>query len=79
MNAEEDYVMTPDLKDSLLRIPQQSDPICVNVTLLSNDKGGEGSELIELSLPQYTPPTGYLIRQTVRIIIVDNDSEIIVS
>ena len=69
-------MITPDLKDSLLRILPQSDPISVNVTLLSNDKGGEGSELIELSLPQYTPPTGYLIHQTVRIIIVDNESEL---
>ena len=75
-----DYVVTPDPASvfmdevSLLLVP-----VIVNVTLASD--GIEGTEDIFITLVQLPPiePNRVLINSTVRIIVEDNDSMIIVA
>ena len=72
-----DYVITPDPDQFISGIIFMStDPVAVNVTLLSDGVGGEGSEEIGITLVQLSSVEEYrvLISPTVTITIRDNDS-----
>ena len=75
--AGEDYVITPDadhLTNGFLSL--RLDPVTVNVTLLNDGIGGEGSEEIVLTLLQQPPIEEFrvLIKPSVKITLRDNDS-----
>ena len=72
-----DYVITPDPDQFISDILFMStDPVTVNVTLLSDGVGGEGSEEIGITLVQLSPVEEFrvLTRPTVTITVRDNDS-----
>ena len=72
-----DYVITPDPAHVTAGILFMStDPVTVNVTLLSDGVGGEGSEEIGITLVQLSPEEEFrvLTRPTVTITVEDNDS-----
>ena len=72
-----DYVVTPDPDQFISDILFMStDPVTVNVTLLSDGVGGEGSEEIGITLVQLSPVEEFrvLTRPTVTITVRDNDS-----
>ena len=65
-----DYVITPDPAQFISNILFMSTaPVTVNVTLLSDGVGGEGSEEIGITLVQLSPVEDFrvLIRPTVTI------------
>ena len=71
-----DYVITPDpaqLTSGIVFV--STDPVTVNVTLLSDGVGGEGSEEIGITLVQLSPVEEFrvLTRPTVTITVQDND------
>jgi hypothetical protein len=80
-----DYVVTPDPAsvfmdpDGVLmdEVSLTLVPVTVNVTLVPDDIGGEGTEDIVLTLVQLPPfePERVLVNPTVRIIVEDNDRE----
>ena len=72
-----DYVITPDPAQFISGILFMStDPVTVNVTLLSDGVGGEGSEEIGITLVQLSPVEEFrvLTTPTVTITVRDNDS-----
>ena len=73
-----DYVITPD-PDQLFSgiLFMSTDPVRVNVTLLSDGVEGEGSEEIRITLVQLSPVEDFrvLTRPTVTITVRDNDSK----
>ena len=72
-----DYVVTPDPAQFISDILFMStDPVTVNVTLLSDGVGGEGSEEIGITLVQLSPVEEFrvLTRPTVTITVRDNGS-----
>jgi hypothetical protein len=71
-----DYVVTPDPASVFMdEVSLQFVPVTVNVTLVPDDIGGEGTEDIVLTLVQLPPfePERVLVNPTVRIIVEDND------
>ena len=77
-----DYVVTPDPASVFMdEVSLRLVPVIVNVTLLPDDIGGEGTEDIFITLVQRPPiePERVLINSTVRIVVEDNDSMIIVA
>ena len=73
-----DYVVTPDLAQFISGILFMSiDPVTVNVTLLSDGVGEEGSEEIGITLVQLSPVEEFrvLTKPTVTITVRDNDSK----
>ena len=72
-----DYVITPDPDQFIPGILFMStDPVRVNVTLLCDGVGGEGSEEIGITLVQLSPVEEFrvLISPTVTITVRDTDS-----
>ena len=73
-----DYVITPDPDQFISDILFMSTyPVTVNVTLLIDGVGGEGSEEIGITLVQLSPvePFRVLTKPTVTITVRDNDSK----
>ena len=74
-----DYFITPDpdhFNDDLLSM--STNPVMVNITLVSDAIQGEGSEEIVLTLVQHSPIEGFrvLISPTVRITVQDKDCKL---